>query len=176
MSEKHQQYGKQCRLDAVWSGSALMIRVWTNCSGISVQICHKKQKRKKEEKDTDSTGLILASILRKSTGRHRPVSYPDGPMRPDIDLRRMLTGIVPIYTTAGIFVWWDHSGNFTSMISLYVDRTENGTDLDCECEDGSGSTLFVLDKTVDKKGSQKMILVISANQMLPVLIKITSAR
>ena len=38
-----------------------------------------------------------ASILRKSTsGRHRPVSYPDGPMtgrwRPDIDLRRMLTG------------------------------------------------------------------------------------
>ena len=38
-----------------------------------------------------------ASILRKSiSGRHRPVSYPDGPMTPDIDLRRMLTGYVYI--------------------------------------------------------------------------------
>ena len=38
---------------------------------------------------------VPASILRKSTsGRHRPVSYPDGPMTPDIDLRRMLTGVL----------------------------------------------------------------------------------
>ena len=38
--------------------------------------------------------IFPPSILRKSTsGRHRPVSYPDGPMTPDIDLRRMLTGL-----------------------------------------------------------------------------------
>ena len=34
-----------------------------------------------------------ASILHKSTaGRYRHVSYPDGPIRPAIDLCRMLTG------------------------------------------------------------------------------------
>ena len=33
------------------------------------------------------------SILRKSiSGRHRPVRVADGPIRPDVDLRRMLAG------------------------------------------------------------------------------------
>ena len=56
-----------------------------------------------------------ASILRKSTsGRHRPVSYPDGPMtarwRPDIDLRRMLTGFFCVKVQEGK-VWIPISGN-----------------------------------------------------------------
>ena len=36
---------------------------------------------------------VPSSILHKSiAGRYRPVSYPDGPYRPAIDLCRMLTG------------------------------------------------------------------------------------
>ena len=36
---------------------------------------------------------IPVSILYKSiAGRYRPVSYPDGPIRPAIDLKSMLAG------------------------------------------------------------------------------------
>ena len=50
-----------------------------------------------------------ASILRKSTsGRHRPVSYPDVNgyrWRPDIDLRRMLTGTVSLASQPMFSSW-----------------------------------------------------------------------
>ena len=40
-----------------------------------------KKKKKKKKKEKKKNECIPASILRKSTsGRHRPVSYPDGPM------------------------------------------------------------------------------------------------
>ena len=51
---------------------------------------------------------LPASILRKSTsGRHRPSATLTGRWRPDIDLRRMLTGLAfLLYKTINSSAWW----------------------------------------------------------------------
>ena len=45
--------------------------------------------------DNDDDDDLVFSQLAFYANLHRAVSYPDGPMTPDIDLRRMLTGLHP---------------------------------------------------------------------------------